>query len=214
MFCKNCGSELRDGQSFCSACGTQAAQPMQEQPTPAPAVEPAPAQYGCQQPMQPQPTYQQVQTQNYKKLGGYLLVLTILLLIGAIANIISVISNISTLSSVYKYFKYLPGAFTTGMIILLIGTIIIALGLILTAVLILMKKRAAIAVYGAAKAIDIILTIVAIILIGICVGKYGLRFTDYFSVGSFISLALNIGFFIANMLYFLKSERVKVYFEQ
>lgn len=69
MYCESCGSFIPDGQSFCSNCGTPAAQPaVQQQAAPAPAPGPAPvAAAPAPQPVQPvyqqpqpvQPVYQQ-----------------------------------------------------------------------------------------------------------------------------------------------------------
>ena len=83
MYCESCGSFIPDGQSFCSNCGTPAAQPaVSQQAAPAPAPGPTPAAapvaaaapapqavpvqpvYQQSQPVQPvyqQPVYQQPQ---------------------------------------------------------------------------------------------------------------------------------------------------------
>ena len=39
MFCESCGSQVPDGQAFCSNCGTPIAQPAQPAPQPAQPVQ-------------------------------------------------------------------------------------------------------------------------------------------------------------------------------
>lgn len=63
MNCKNCGAPLKDGMTFCSQCGTNNAQPVNQTPAPEPVVsQPTP-----QPTSQPQPV-PQPQAQNQ---GGY-----------------------------------------------------------------------------------------------------------------------------------------------
>lgn len=52
MTCKNCGAELKEGMTFCSQCGTNNAQPLNQQPQQTPAPQPIPAP---QIPPQPRP---------------------------------------------------------------------------------------------------------------------------------------------------------------
>ncbi|MBO4416285.1 MAG: TM2 domain-containing protein, partial [Lachnospiraceae bacterium] len=51
MYCSSCGSEIKDGQSFCANCGAPVAQPVQ--PAPQPAAQPVQPVY--QQPVQQAP---------------------------------------------------------------------------------------------------------------------------------------------------------------
>lgn len=54
MFCRNCGNNLPEGTSFCTACGTPIQAAPAEQPAPQPVQQPV-----YQQPVYQQPNYQQ-----------------------------------------------------------------------------------------------------------------------------------------------------------
>lgn len=91
MFCPNCGNNLPDGSTFCSACGTQLAannqQPTYQQPT-------------YQQPTYQQPTYQQpvyqqpansIGAQPDMPMGWFKFLINFALFAGAILNFASAI---------------------------------------------------------------------------------------------------------------------------
>ena len=62
MFCESCGSQINDGQAFCSNCGAPAKAAPAANPAAAPAAAATPvmaAQPVASQPVAPQPAYQQ-----------------------------------------------------------------------------------------------------------------------------------------------------------
>jgi hypothetical protein len=126
MFCKNCGTEIKEGAKFCAGCGS-AAQPVntpmvqtaEPVPQPVPAYSPAPAIPTAQYAMAASaPMYNQqsvVTASKSNKLGIAALILGILAFIGAgIFTIYMIVAGFS-----YHFDNI--GASTTCYLLCLIG---------------------------------------------------------------------------------------------
>lgn len=136
MYCNNCGSLIKDGQSFCANCGApvQVQQPqpvVQPQPAaqPQPAIQPQPA-------AQPQPVYQQPVVSNpapEKKskgaaiasliLGIFTLSLSWVIFLNALSILSGIPGTILSIVAITKKNGRLKPMAVAGLILGLIGMI-------------------------------------------------------------------------------------------
>lgn len=128
MFCNSCGSEIKEGQAFCSNCGAPApvSQPIQQAQ---PAVQPV--QQPVQQPVVQQPVQQPVQPQPAKpapnkKKGNVLSFISLGILLGTflICSGIVAVFGLDDTSEVFAvYALLLAVALTASMVMAVIAKI-------------------------------------------------------------------------------------------
>lgn len=230
MFCSQCGNQMPDGSAFCPACGKQVgvAQTIQNQATsgmPNSHVAPtqmnveaqryAPSQYGSTGTRQPSQRARQYPVasastsgNDYSKLGGWLLLFTVLWAIGGVYNIYNGISSWVATSS---YMGMLGGI---GAVLVVLYLVYLVAGAACLALAYLIYKRNPVflrfyQLYSIAMiALYIILMVVLLIIANAAgVGAYASAYIGGF-VGGIIGAAVGVALLT---MYFCKSERVRVY---
>lgn len=103
MYCKNCGAEMVG--SFCASCGTQ--------------------NEAQQETSQMQDNNRQSAYPQYEKFGGWLIVFSILIMLGVVVNLRNGLGTINISRDAMGYLDLLPDAFRTAVQIDLVAAIVV-----------------------------------------------------------------------------------------